>query len=152
MSQMTSSIPAVRKYLTTLFATATASFATPPVKVDVSIALDDSSDDRVIIGGATRHTSAQAIVGGMGYGALKEEYTVDFQVQATLYGANAFPAVDDRAYAILDACEEALRNDPTLGGLVDWAYPSGSKSEHDQDENGSSICDVTGTVEIHNTI
>lgn len=152
MSQMTSSVPAVRKYLQWLFATATASFADPPVKSDVSLPMDDSSDDRVIVGGVTRHVEVLAVVGGMGAGALKENYTVEFQVQATVYGGDPFPAVDDRAYAILDACEEALRNDPTLGGLVMWAYPSGSKSDHDQDENGSATCDITATIEIHQNI
>ena len=152
MSSMTSSVPAVRKYLAQLFATATAGFTDPPVKCDVSLPMDNSSDDRVIIGGATRRMEVLAVVGGMGYGAMKEDYTVEFQVQATIYGGDPFPAVDDRAYSILDACEEALRNDPTLGGLVMWAYPSGSKSEHDQDENGAATCDITGTIEIHQPV
>lgn len=149
MSSMTSSVPAVRKYLAQLFTTATMSFTDPPVKCDVSLPMDDSSDDRVIIGGAMRHMEVLAVVGGMGAGAMKETYTVEYQVQATVYGGDPFPAVDDRAYAILDACEEALRNDPTLGGLAMWAYPMSSKSEHDQDENGAATCDITGTIEIH---
>lgn len=147
---MTSVIPAVRNHLQTLFQQAVNDITSPGVTVYLSDMNRVDENDYIVVGGAQRTLQPFEFVGGYGAGAFMEVITVTFEIHTTVYGATPFPAADDRAYLILDRCEQAIRNDPSLGGLVLQAHPSSSSSEHAIDESAAGVCDMLATIEISN--
>ena len=133
-----STVPAVRAYLVAQFTAATAYILEPPVEVYQSVEDHLGEADLVIVEGAARTLGGFEMVGGGGAGWLMESYTVSVSIECHVHGERPYPGVDDRAYLILGLLEQAVRADPSLGGLVIEGRPAGSTSTHQTDAEGGN--------------
>jgi len=83
-------------------------------------------DEVVYIPGEVNRVSTfQSFTGGFGAGTLRESY--DFDVHVSVYSNEDGATCMNRAWVIAAYVETAIRNDPTVGGLVEVCYPSGTR-------------------------
>ena len=149
-----STVPAALSALTALVQTAAAG-DTPPAGQDAiyivqgDVPAIDLPPDIIEVGTTVRRTVQPAeFIGGYAAQALQEKYTISSLVSATS-GSIDPVAIVNRAYALAAYIETAVRTDPTLGGNVLDAYPSGT----DGGEPGWTespvlrICELTVNVD-----
>lgn len=118
-----SSVPAVVAYLETAIQEQTATDPTP-----ILLAIGDGPtpnlpNDVILIGSIHRTPSTATFIGSGNQFWLDEEYDVDVVV-STWSGNNDGLAATNRAWQLVAYVELAVRLDPSLGGLVNKAYPS----------------------------
>lgn len=118
-----STVPAVKAFLAAAIATQVA---------DTTVAVSNGEPppqnvalDTIFVGDVHRDLLPGAVVGSGGAGWLEERYTVFVTTQVYRGDADAVTA-DTRAYLLAFAVEAAVRNDPSLGGLVQEARPVSS--------------------------
>jgi hypothetical protein len=136
-----STVPAVRAWLVAQFTAAVSGITEPAVEVYQSAEDHESTADVVIVEGAQRTLGGFEMVGGGGAGWLQESFTIGVSIECFVHGERPFPDVDDRAYLILGLLEQAVRADPSLGGLVIVGQPAGSTSTHATSADGGH-CDI----------
>jgi hypothetical protein len=92
--------------------------------VGLAIPGPDVSNEIVCITGETnRQVQRQSFVGSMGALSLEEVYEIEVCISA--FNDQSDPAVVlNRAWTLAGYVDQAIRNDPTFGGLVLIAYPS----------------------------
>ena len=116
-----STVDAVKDYL---FAQITAQINDTTVLVCYDPPGTFQEDDLVAIGhDVTVTTGPHAFVGSGGAGWLMESYVLSLTVNVFRGGDNA-TTVWKRAKVLSDAVDTVVRTDPTLGGVVQQAYPS----------------------------
>lgn len=147
MTAPASSVVAVRAWLYSTITDAVASLTAPTVEVYLSQEDHESAQDIVVIQGAHRRVEVKRLVGGGGQFWVDETYTIDVEIACYVGGADAFPAVDQRAYQVLALIETAVRADPSAGGNVVQINPEGSVSLHEWDEDAlGGHCNITLTL------
>lgn len=89
------------------------------------------------------------MVGSGGAGWLRENYHLEVVVSA-FAGGDTPQVVDEAALQLWQVVAAVIRADPSLGGLVIQASPSGFEaiSEWTEDHKGR-LCQLTGEVEVH---
>lgn len=136
-----STIPAVKAYLLTTFTTAAATIP-PPAADETALMVQYGTpgrymaDEYVLVGDVKRTVEQYAMVGSGGQWALQERYQVEWWVDVWRGGDKA-QYVEERAWTIAASMEQAIRNDPTLGGNVLSAWPLVYDSVSDWDEQGA---------------
>lgn len=106
----------------------------------------------VWVGEANRDVAPSAMVGSGGTGWLREDYTIDIHIRVSLQATNG-AVVDVAAYEILAAVEDAIRDDPSLGGVVAVARPSGSTEDQTaEQQKGRMACHLILAVHCTATI
>lgn len=134
-----STVPAVLSYLlTNVTAACNADAAvlqgTDQILVKLGQPSRDNPPNMVEFGRISRRVKWESFVGGGGADALYEIYDIDLSVYSWLgYGdvsddSSVALQVMQRAWQILGYIETVVRTDPSLGGLVDIAYPLSSDS------------------------
>lgn len=151
-----SSVPAVKTYLVNAITTqVTAANITEPV-CEVYNGQPDhvTTADTIVIAGAHRTLSTEALVGDGGPLWLDETYRVQVEIDCYQAGADeAQDAVQQRAYQLLALVETAVRLDPSLGGLVQIARPEESADTPSWDENGQGArCEITAEIYVYNSL
>ena len=151
-----STVPAALTALTVLVQTAAASDV-PPAGQDAILVTQgdvrnmDLPPDIIVVGQSVRRTIRQAeFIGSYAAQALEERYTISSLVSATS-GSDDPVAITNRAYALAAYIETAVRTDPTLGGTVLDAYPSGSdggKPTWSEGEAQLRICELTVDTDV----
>lgn len=103
---------------------------------------DDIRDEAVWVGRAVgRHEPVTIRAGRQ---PRDETFTVDVVV-SVLVGGGTIADAEDRAHVLMDEVEDAIAQDPSLGGVLvggDWALPA------DLEESGSGYTDVGAICEI----
>lgn len=102
-----------------------------------------SAPDSLVIVGSTRGTQEFR---GLGALSKAETYTVDvvFQAATTVEGQDGATAA---AYLALGKLEDALREDPTLGGACQVAHVSAWEDDESPAAEGW-LCTVLATVHV----
>lgn len=126
-----STVPAVKAYLFTQFTAAALTVPAPfgdtaQLVVMYGPPAQYQPDDIVAFGTVRRTITEHGLVGSGGAGALSEDYHVEVIIDV-FRGSDLAQQVEERAYLILAAViETPVRVDPTLGGLVQVAWPAAS--------------------------
>lgn len=146
-----SSVPAARQYLINAFTAAVAG-TTPATEIFDGDPDHEDNLNWVTVGGARRQVEPLALVGNGGQFWRQERYTVEIEINCFVAG-RSMQQVQTNAYGVLALLETAVRSDPSLGGLVLEATPKESTSipQWSEDSMGS-ICMITTTVEVFNTL
>lgn len=153
MAIPTSTVPAVKTYVYNTFVTAAATVPAPladetQLLVVYGTPTDYTPDDMILVGDVVREVLPNAIVGSGGQFALHEKYKVEYWVDVWR-GGDQMQTVDQRAYTILGALEQALRTDPSFGGLVLEAWPLNSESVSDWDDgNKGRNCRIKAEIDV----
>jgi hypothetical protein len=141
----TSTVPAVKAALFTLLqAQMTPANATSSLGVFYDEPGTNQPDDIVSVGACkSRQVVPFKIVGSGAAGAFWEKYTLEVTV-ACFRGGDDARAVLERAYVLTGQVETAVRNDPSIGGLVSIARPVGSHDDPqwDNQHKGRNIAVV----------
>lgn len=101
-------------------------------------------DDIVAVGRIARQIAVNSLVGGGGAGWLQETYTVTVSVDVFRAGDDDQTAYLRCASLVDDICA-AVRNDPSLGGLVLTARPLNDATSVEWDEQHMGMhatCDL----------
>lgn len=146
MAGPVSTVAAVKAYLFTLFQT---------TALTVPLAAGDNStvrvmyaepgqyqpNDLVCFGTVARDVISHGMRGDGGAQAFAEEYSLEVIVHAFRpdIPQGSGQMAEERAYAILGAIEQAVRDDMTLGGLVWKAEPLRSTLDTTWDPDAASI-------------
>ena len=146
-----STVPAAIAYLMTAIQTQLSTDSLP-----ILLSLGDPvqtylPNDVVIIGEVRRVVDPDTFVGSGGQFWLQEKYNVDI-VSKSWTGSAETLVVMERAWQLNAYVETAIRNDPSLGGLVNIAYPSGGTSpgpEWTGDPVGPLV-EITNPIYIEN--
>lgn len=109
-------------------------------------------DDIIVVGDVDVSTAIESFVGSGGQHWLHETYVVHITISVYRGGDNA-SLTWKRAKALSDAIDTLVRTDPSLGGVVQLAYPSRAafKSEWEEDHRGRIVTvdkEVTVSVEL----
>lgn len=96
---------------------------------------DLAHDDWIAVQGYHRTTSSLAMVAGGGQFWLQENYTIEVVV-SVYRGGDQAETVDERCAQLVACVENAVRTDPSLGGVVTEARPVEEQSEPSWDEEG----------------
>ena len=126
---------------------------------EILVKLGDETKNRppdvIQFGAVNRRIKWETFVGSGGQFSLYEEYEIDCEVSSWLaYGDidddyTVALQVNDRAWLLLAYVESTIRTDPSLGGLVQIAYPLSSvASVPEPDANASGLI-VTVSLPIH---
>lgn len=124
--------------------------------VAVLVCYDDPGpnvpDDIVSVGRVERQVTPRSMVGSGGAGWLYETYTVEIIVSA-FRGGDDSRTVFERCVSLSDSVIEAVRSDPSLGGVVLVARPSlwVYQSEWD-DEHKGRVATAVGQIECEASI
>lgn len=127
MAAPVSTVPAAIAYLMTAIQT---QLSTDSLPILLSLGEPVQAylpNDVVTIGEVRRVVDPQTFVGSGGNFWLHETYDVDI-VCASWTGSAQTLVVMERAWQLNAYVETAIRNDPSLGALVNIAYPSGGTS------------------------
>jgi hypothetical protein len=83
-------------------------------------------DEWIVVGPAEVSREPRSFT-GQRLGGHDETGSVPIDVQVTVAGAgeDVIDALRERMLTLIGECEAAICVDPTLGGVVQWAYPSG---------------------------
>jgi len=123
-----------------------AAVSDPTVLVSYDMPGPYQPDDIVVVGDITVTTEPHAFVGNGQAHWLSEEYTVEVIISVYRGGDTASVAWK-RAKVLSDLVDTLIRTDPTLGAVVQLAYPSKTEFVSDVTENHSGRM-VTVTKEI----
>jgi hypothetical protein len=153
----TSTVPAVRNYLLQQITelVKAENFSDPEVTVVLSgLENPETTDDVILIGGQVKRTpKTTRFVGGGGPGWIEEYYTISVNIMCAAYSDTDFEAVDARAYYLLALCEQAVRDDPSLGQLVTSAAPGVADILHAfATEHTGATVEIMAEVECNATI
>jgi hypothetical protein len=112
----------------------------------------DLPNDIIQLGTDVRRTvKPETFIGSFAAQALDEQYDIECKVSS--WSGDPDPvAVINRAYQLAGYIETAVRTDPTLGGVVLEAYPSGTgggNAEWSGDPVGR-LAELTVTIHIEN--
>lgn len=111
MTVPASSVPAVKAALMTKIATQVADSS---VLISYDVPGTFQPDDIIVVGDVERTASPVAMIGSGQAGFMHEDYTVQITV-SVFRGGDIAQTAFERAYALNDAVETAVRNDMTLG-------------------------------------
>lgn len=127
-----STVPSALAYLNTEIA---AAYADDPLASQILVTFIDPGDgpdvpnDIIALGEVVRTVEPVSLVGSGGQGWLNEEYEIECTVSSWTgsgpeQGDNTIPlAMIARAWQLVAYVETAIRTDPSLGDLVNVAYP-----------------------------
>lgn len=128
-----STAPAARSFLLTAIQNVVSAGDNPtdnPALVRLGEVGPYKPNDIIVIGNVRRDVATQNFVGSGGQYWLRETYEIDVEINTWLAsgdtdGADSTTAlaVDARGWQLLGYVETAVRNDPSLGGLVEIARP-----------------------------
>jgi hypothetical protein len=147
MSIPVSTVPAVKAYLFTALK-ARSEYAQP-----VLVCYDRPGtylpNDIVMVGDVTQTFAPLRMVGSGAQGWLDETYQLEIVVES-FQGGDDPQAVTERAASLAAVAVDAVRLDPSLGGLVTQANPiSLDYSSTFEDEHLGRRCTATLRVEIY---
>jgi hypothetical protein len=115
-------------------------------------------NDLIQIGMRTqRKSDPERLVGTGGAGWMDEDYIV-YCICSSFTGDDDPVHVTERAWQLVGYLEEAVRQDPGLGDLVNTAWPSSAEDggpewiEATEDSAGGRKCDVTVGISVNATI
>lgn len=154
MSIPVSTVPSVISYLLTQVTSACAS---DPLEILVKTGepAKNLPSDVIQFGSVRRTVRWESFVGGGGNDALYEIYDLELDIYTALaYGdisddsAIALQVIQ-RAWQLLGYVETVVRTDPSLGGLVDIAYPQSSVSPNPEWTDGAVGLRVSINAPIH---
>ena len=150
MSIPVSTVPAVMSYLLTQVSAACAAdpavlAGTDEILVKTGEPAKNLPPNVIQFGAVSRRVKWESFVGGGGNDALYETYDINLDI----YTALAYGDVSDdsavalqviqRAWQLLGYVETAVRADPSLGGLVDIAYPLSSNSPNPEWTDAAAV-------------
>lgn len=127
-----------------LVAAIPASYASDPNANAILLTLADPGDgpnlppEIINIGAVRRTLKVETFIGGGGVDWLDESYTIDCIVSAFTGSSDTDGATTiqlqqvQRVWQLLGYIEVAIRDDPSLGGLVNIAYPKSSMQDQPQ--------------------
>jgi hypothetical protein len=110
----------------------------------------DSTDDLIVVAtNVNRTVRHENFMGGLQYQSLEEDYTID--VLCSAWTGDPDPVTNmNRAWTLVGYVEMAVRTDPTLGGSVLIARPSGSKGGQsfwsDNNDVTGRQCDIIVSI------
>lgn len=132
----TSTQPAAKAALVTLLVDAglPATYGTPAKA---------PSDEWVRVGRVQGTQTAAVFAGSLQ--PRDEDYEITMTVRVRMSGDGQQLATE-RAYVLAGQIEEALRADPTLGGVVHWALVSAFDLEEEAPDGSSRLADLDVTV------
>lgn len=136
----TSRIPAVCDALVSTLRTALGSTAT--VYDGQWVTAPDSTQSYVTVGWTPEGEGPSGEQDWAGLGNRARDETGDIPCYADAYGGdtNDVAARRNAAFALFAACETALRDDPTLGGVVTFETQIGAyECRQEQTENGLEV-------------
>lgn len=147
-----STVPAAITYLNTAIEAQTSTDALP-----ILVAIGDDPtlyqpNDVILIGAVRRTPKVDTFIGSGGQFWLNEEYEIEIVV-SSWSGDNDGPASMNRAWQLVGYIEFAVRLDPSLGNLVNLAYPSLTESVGPffvSSPNEGMSTEVTVTVTVEN--
>lgn len=133
----TSTVDTVKDYLVTNIAT---QINDSTVLVSYDAPGPNLPDDIVVVGDIDVDDVQAHFVGSGGAHWLNESYKVQITISVYRGGDNA-SLTWKRAKALSDAIDTLVRTDPTLGGVVQVAWPSRTsfKSEWEDNHNGRLV-------------
>jgi hypothetical protein len=97
---------------------------------------------------ANRTLTRVQMVGGGGYGYLREDYVIPVEIRVLRGGDNAVD-VETRAWTLIAAVETAIRADLTLNGAVIEAWPESNDLMSEWISTPRVGRHVTATVNVH---
>jgi hypothetical protein len=113
----------------------TADYAAGDINVCVEDPGTNQPEDLIVIAYDVEQTAKPySMVGGGGAGWLDEKYTVKLVI-SVFRGGDSTTIAQARATALQNSVDNAIRLDPSLGGVVDEAYPSRHKTTTGWDSN-----------------
>ena len=129
-----------------LFSGITSAINDSEVLVSYGIPGPGQPDDIVYIGSVDRTATPYQMVGSGQAGWIDEQYDVEVVI-SSFRGGDDSRAVFERATSLADTVISVVRTDPSLGGVVQLAYPSDVSyvPAWDNDHKGYST-DVTLTI------
>lgn len=138
MTIPTSTVPAVKAYLFAQLEAACTKDPSDNGTHALLVSYDEPGpyepDDIVSVGAVTeRRLTPLAFVGSGGANALREDYALEITIDV-FRGGDQAQTCYERAWALLGQVETAVRADPTLGGLVEQAWPRLARDEPAWDE------------------
>ena len=118
--------------------------------------------DIINLSGVTRTLPHLAMVGDGGFNALEEVYDVDVIVSASMRGVDAeaiSPLIIARAWQLQAYVEHAVRQDPSLGGLVLTSWPTGGTGGAPrwapptaQGDVLGMLCEIVSKISVENSL
>jgi hypothetical protein len=138
---MSTATSAVNATLTNLVTAVTASVNDTTVLVCEGPPGEFQPDDMIVIGERiTQQYEPHALVGSMGSAALHETFQIYVHIDC-YRGGDTFATTRARCLTLAKAIDDAVRNDPTVGGAVYLAYPSSHAYEQswDPDNKGTRV-------------
>lgn len=122
------------------------------VLVSYDLPGEDLPDDIIVVGDIDVDTQVHAFVGSGGQHWLAESYRVQVSISVYRGGDNA-SLTWKRAKTLSDAIDTLIRTDPSLGGVVQLAWPSRTsfKSEWEEEHRGRIVTvdkEISVSVEI----
>lgn len=105
---------------------------------------NSNADDIVAVGRMERAPTPFGMVGSMGQGAISDEVTVHVVVEVFRAGYDP-QAVADRAFALAEGLEQAVRADPTLAGVAMLSRVTQGSYECQADDDHKGLI---GTYEV----
>ena len=119
---------------------------TDEILVKLGEEVQNRPPDVIEFGRVSRQVKWETFVGSGGQFALYETYTIDCEISSWLPYSDTFDdtaaalQVTQRAWQLVAYAETTIRNDPSLGGLVETAYPSGGDATEPQpDAKGTGL-------------
>ena len=122
-----STVPQAIAYLLTAIQTQLSTDSLPIMLTLGDPTLTYLPNDIVKIAGVQRTVNPDTFVGSGGQFWLEEQYHIDI-ICASWTGSAETLVVTERVWQLNAYVEAAIRTDPSLGGLVNIAYPSGGTS------------------------
>jgi hypothetical protein len=158
-----STVPAVLAYLK---ATLRTYINDDPNPQDIYLCVGDPGmqdpPDIINLAGVTRTLPHMAMVGSGGALALEENYDIDVIVSASMSGEDAdviSPLIIARAWQLQAYVEDAVRQDPSLGTQVLWAWPTGGTGgtpkwapPTSQGDVLGMLCEITSKINVDNSL
>lgn len=133
-----STVPAAKKYIVDLLSQNVTPNANPSWQLLVSYDVPNTNQpaEIVIVGGVERMTRPFQMIGSGAAGWIYEEYDLEVIIRV-LHGGDDAQDSYERAWEIIGLVEASVRSDPSLGGLVDQAFPARTRDvTADWDQSG----------------
>lgn len=150
-----STVPAVQSYLLTAIQNAALTDSAPS---DILVCFGQPATEApaaiIEVGHGVRRTTVPAtFIGGGGVDWLNESYDIDVAVSVAeeTVDTDGDPlALSERTWQLVGFVETVIRTDPSLGGLVNLAYPrSVTGGEPVWSENGvGRVCELVISVHV----
>jgi hypothetical protein len=156
MAVPVSTVPAVTNYL---FTAIQEQVYTDPlaesILVRIGMPSGDLPPDVLLLTSVRRTLAPRTFIGGGGQDWEAETYNAVVFISTWAASGDADVTSDvacklnDRLWQLVGYVETAVRNDPSLGGLVDIAYPSATTTDGPEwQENGGLVAQAEVTVHV----